>query len=332
VSEARRKVRPKIDGLDVRLQPLQRRSAEALFANFGITELPQRLVRFLGQFDLTYALTQFSSEMGVGLSELLDPAQAGHERAARRLSRAVAMLLEIEAVATPGNLAPSTLVAMLSGDMPRAEEALRQFQKCNALHGLVMHTEVPFPVCEEFKSEVDALLGDWTQVSPSGMDDIAATLRSFLEVKETYESVVSDLEALFGGLKSREAGLGLLEPVVWNMAEEYQNLRNLLEQGLIAPDRGVIGLIELLESVRLVAGRLGHERPKPDSSLGATKLEEFLRILGLESGATKAEVRKAYLSMAKRYHPDLNRDPSAVDRFRAVHEAYEWLRTNDAAA
>lgn len=49
-------------------------------------------------------------------------------------------------------------------------------------------------------------------------------------------------------------------------------------------------------------------------------------VLGLAPGATKAEIRKAYRRMAKRYHPDANSgDAATADRFIEVQRAYEFL-------
>ncbi len=49
--------------------------------------------------------------------------------------------------------------------------------------------------------------------------------------------------------------------------------------------------------------------------------------LGVKQNASPAEIKKAFRALAKRYHPDANRnDPSAETRFKEVNEAYEVLR------
>ena len=47
--------------------------------------------------------------------------------------------------------------------------------------------------------------------------------------------------------------------------------------------------------------------------------------LGVRREASPAAIRKAYLRLAKRLHPDVNRRPEAHDAFLAVKEAYEVL-------
>ena len=54
--------------------------------------------------------------------------------------------------------------------------------------------------------------------------------------------------------------------------------------------------------------------------------QEFYRVLGVHSGATASEVKKAYRNLAKQYHPDRNRsDKNAEQKFKEINEAYEAL-------
>ena len=49
-------------------------------------------------------------------------------------------------------------------------------------------------------------------------------------------------------------------------------------------------------------------------------------VLGIQRGATKAQIRHAYRRLAKRYHPDVNAgDGAAAERFKEVQRAYEAL-------
>ena len=53
---------------------------------------------------------------------------------------------------------------------------------------------------------------------------------------------------------------------------------------------------------------------------------EAYGILGLTSDATLADVKKAYRKLTRQHHPDHNNaDPGAIDRFRRITEAYEYL-------
>src|SRR3954447_11879655 len=55
--------------------------------------------------------------------------------------------------------------------------------------------------------------------------------------------------------------------------------------------------------------------------------------LGLKRGASEAEIKKAYRSLAKQLHPDRNKDnPNAAKRFAEVTSAYDLLSDKDKRA
>jgi len=54
-------------------------------------------------------------------------------------------------------------------------------------------------------------------------------------------------------------------------------------------------------------------------------LQNPYKILGIKPGATEREIKQAYRQQALRYHPDLNSDPDAAERFREIQAAYDHL-------
>jgi len=47
--------------------------------------------------------------------------------------------------------------------------------------------------------------------------------------------------------------------------------------------------------------------------------------LGVSESASADEIKKAYRKLARKYHPDINKDESAVDKFKEINAAYEVL-------
>lgn len=47
--------------------------------------------------------------------------------------------------------------------------------------------------------------------------------------------------------------------------------------------------------------------------------------LELSPGASEAEIKKAYRRLARQYHPDVNKDPAAEEKFKEINAAYEVL-------
>jgi curved DNA-binding protein len=54
--------------------------------------------------------------------------------------------------------------------------------------------------------------------------------------------------------------------------------------------------------------------------------QDYYEALGVSRDAGEDEIRRAYRRLARRYHPDLNKEPGADDRFKQISEAYEVLR------
>jgi curved DNA-binding protein len=53
---------------------------------------------------------------------------------------------------------------------------------------------------------------------------------------------------------------------------------------------------------------------------------DYYEVLGVPRDASTEDIRRAHRSLARRYHPDVNKDPGAEDRFKEISEAYEVLR------
>jgi curved DNA-binding protein len=53
--------------------------------------------------------------------------------------------------------------------------------------------------------------------------------------------------------------------------------------------------------------------------------KDYYAILGVGKTASEDEVKKAFKKLARKYHPDVNKEPGAEDKFKEINEAYTVL-------
>jgi curved DNA-binding protein len=58
----------------------------------------------------------------------------------------------------------------------------------------------------------------------------------------------------------------------------------------------------------------------------AVKYRDYYEILGIKRDAHQNEVQRAYRKLARKYHPDVNKESNAEDKFKEINEAYEVLK------
>ncbi len=53
--------------------------------------------------------------------------------------------------------------------------------------------------------------------------------------------------------------------------------------------------------------------------------EDYYKVLGVDRSASDAEIKSAYRKLAKQYHPDINKEEGAEEKFKEIQEAYSVL-------
>ncbi|MBO5095663.1 MAG: molecular chaperone DnaJ [Bacilli bacterium] len=53
--------------------------------------------------------------------------------------------------------------------------------------------------------------------------------------------------------------------------------------------------------------------------------KDYYEVLGLSKGASDEEIKRAFRKLAKQYHPDVNKEPGAEEKFKEIGEAYAVL-------
>ena len=54
--------------------------------------------------------------------------------------------------------------------------------------------------------------------------------------------------------------------------------------------------------------------------------KDYYKILGVKKEASEQDIKRAYRTLARKYHPDVSKESNAEVKFKEVGEAYEVLK------
>jgi len=63
-----------------------------------------------------------------------------------------------------------------------------------------------------------------------------------------------------------------------------------------------------------------------DRGTPSMQYKDYYKTLGVARDASQDDIKRAYRKLARKYHPDVSKEPDAEARFKEVNEAYEVLK------
>ena len=60
--------------------------------------------------------------------------------------------------------------------------------------------------------------------------------------------------------------------------------------------------------------------------------KDYYEVLGISKDADEKEIKSAFRKLAKKYHPDVSKEPDAAEKFKEAQEAYAVLSDPDKRA
>ncbi len=142
---------------------------------------------------------------------------------------------------------------------------------------------------------------------------VDSLLAVFLIVAGSMIIIISLLSHNLGSLLLAPFGIGLV----------YLGIRSAATV-MAYGELGSIRTEELYEWYKIHYGDAGRSLAT-SKRINRQDMNQYYDALGLRPGSTRAQIRRAYRRLALRYHPDVNKEPGAEERFKSINEAYGRL-------
>ncbi|XVF44790.1 hypothetical protein PTKIN_Ptkin02bG0152300 [Pterospermum kingtungense] len=109
---------------------------------------------------------------------------------------------------------------------------------------------------------------------------------------------------------------------------------NKLSQGRVSTDRTLGFSSSSIFSQNMAQTLFNSSSPKNPCHHLTRRLivrasQDYYSILGVSKNATKSDIKSAYRKLARNYHPDVNKEPGAEQKFKKISEVYEVLSDDE---
>lgn len=93
---------------------------------------------------------------------------------------------------------------------------------------------------------------------------------------------------------------------------------------------GMFGFVDFEQAAQAKQKKYGGSNSGGQTIRATATLPDYYRILELDLDATDEDIRLAFRTLARRYHPDVAQSRDASEKFVQIQQAYEVLRDDDA--
>lgn len=310
---------------------LQRRAACEILERFDIPYIPGPLLELLEKHDAPFAFYQFAKNLGLNYSILMDIYDPRQRNEKICLQRNCEILIELyDLLKEKKSFYPDPiLISLKKRDYEKSEIFLKRLHQTIALQEELRDRKIIFPEYRNFRKELEKVVDRWEKLNEEDFDEAYQIHRNFLLLQETYDEYLKRTEELFASIVKGDLKTSISkeewETILNEALKSKEEIEKKTKEGSFAARKSIEELENLISDLESL---LELVEPKKED-----KTSMYLRILGLDKGATLDKVRKAYRRMAFECHPDRlysRKAPEeeikkAEEKFKKISEANDYL-------
>ena len=162
-------------------------------------------------------------------------------------------------------------------------------------------------------SDLMKAFGHIEQANNNLINAIKISYNSFFSLRHQLDTEKTSINSVLANLKTIESNMSKIISSIDNIIFAYPGKRNARD---ILKDFA----IKLASLAKQAQENLAAKTASVD-----LKYSQALSVLGLSKGASESDIKKAYILLARKWHPDKNTEAGAAEKFKEINAANEYL-------